>query len=201
MGFLKSSLEILSRPSKFFESRAKSGDLRNAIKAGSIYISIAAILKSIILATSFIPGSGLQDYQGLLLLKNLAGSGSFTVEGIITVSFFDALVGGLLLIFLEAAILHLFTKLFTDSTGYWKTLSVVAYSAVLTPLVAIGNLISIGSITLGIVAQLYGLYIIVRGLESYHQIELSRAALIVAFPLILAFIFGYMFTIGSMAAA
>ena len=201
MGFLESSLEILSRPSKFFSSRARSSDLRNAIKAGSIYIGIAAILKSVVLATSFTSSSGLKDYQGLLLLKNLASSGSFTVEGILTVSFFDALVGGLLLLFLEAAVLHIFTRIFTESTGYRKTLSVVAYSAVLTPLIAAGNLISIGSITLGIVIQLYGLYIIARGLESYHQIEFSRAALIVTFPLILAFVFGYMFTLGSMAAA
>jgi hypothetical protein len=197
VSLFKDWINVLKEPESFYSQSDISDGASYPLKFAVVMIVISASIKSITIGLSYSNIITLgRTFQGSLLLRFLTDAGSFAPQGAATLIFFDALIGGLLLLFLEGAIIYLFVKIFGGSGSYMSTVSAIAFYTALSPIMALSSVLPFGAIITGVV-RFYGIYIVTRGVEQYNSMKFSMALLAVLAPLILSFIFGFTFAIGA----
>jgi hypothetical protein len=126
-------------------------------------------------------GHGLQAPIGFLLVTLALGGLGLTVFGWGFVALPRFLIGGFLRVVLGAAIFWLIASQVLGGKGdYESTLRVLAYAS------AVSVLIFLPGVRL--LAGLYGLFLVIVGLESAHRFDPARAVLTVLLSMISIFV-------------
>ena len=184
-------------PKEFFPSLKDTG----FGPAWKYFALIQLVPTIILLAVNLSVAAGPRGNQ--LSIVSIPGSNLLTV-------LFSAISGyvlSLILIFVGAAILHVFVYLLGGRAGYQKTFSSAIYGG--TPIillswivVALGSLGLLGLIAGVLIALAFGIWAIYNtaiGLSALHRISTGRAVLAILLPAIIAFaitfLFGLLFTL------
>ena len=159
-------------PRAFFEKLSETG-LITAWKFYAIIALIAAVLSAIV---SLAMGSALTSLLGSVI-PLLASSGLLVGAAI-------GFVLQLILIFVGAAILHVFVYLLGGRSGYGKTFQAYAYG--MTP----GVLLSWIPLV-SFIGMLWSLYTTTMGVSALHKLSTGRAFLAIILPIIVAAVIAF----------
>ena len=153
--FIDTVRRVVPEPVRFFASLARSGSFLNPLVFALICIEISAILGGLL---------------GLIGVGANRGLGNF-IGSIIA-----AAIGGAIVLFIVAGILHLLVMLVVGvgNSGFEATFRVAAYAAVV-------DLVSWIPL-IGWLLGLYGVYLTVVGIREMHQTTTGRAVLVVLIP-------------------
>lgn len=154
--------EVLTQPSNFYETENRRDGLGYPLKFALVSFLLAGLISAI----------------GVIL------SGGIGIGTVLS-----SVIGGLIGLFIGSGLVHIFVALLGGESGISETLAVFGYATALSPISAAISLPSMISATLGIVTVplalllgLYGLYIQVKGIETFHEMSTGKALLAVILP-------------------
>ncbi|MFB6241441.1 MAG: YIP1 family protein [Candidatus Nanosalina sp.] len=195
MGFVSdwtdSAREVITSPAEFFENEDRRDGFGYPLKFAAFALLVAGVFRAL-RTLVFGPSANVE-------LSGPVAAGA---------SFIGSIVGGLIGLFISAALIHIFVYLFSGEVGYSETLATLEYSSALTALGAVFSLVPLLGGLVGLLLALYGIYVQAKGLEAFHDLSFGKslaavllpAVLIVVIVIVLALTVG-MAMITSMAAA
>lgn len=146
------------------------------------FVFFVTLLCAFSLLLTVVIAAGLAAFGPELGIPNAALI--FIIPGV----FLFSLVGGIVSLFIGAAITHLFVLFFKGTGGYLETVRAACYS--MTPTLLIGWTI-IGAF----ITPYWGMAIQVFGLHEFHGISKLEAVLAVFIPVVVFVVLYYMFII------
>jgi hypothetical protein len=166
---------VLTQPTEFFESEDRRDGFGFPLKFALVNLLISGVLSAIgtLVFGSFI---ALLGGESALAMPIMAGL-------ILALTPIAGLIG----IMIGAGIFHILVYLLGGENGYRETLSVVEYYSVLQPISSAFSLIPLFGSLANFFVAIYGIYIQMRGLESFQGLSTGRALAVVLIPIAIVF--------------
>ncbi|AOV94688.1 hypothetical protein AQV86_02065 [Nanohaloarchaea archaeon SG9] len=163
MGFasdwLDSTRQILSSAGEFFQNENRRDGFGYPLKFAAFSFLLVGILNS--------------------LRTGVLGSGGLTSTAISLVS---GIVGGLIGLFLGAAIIHLFVMLLGGENGYRETLAALAYASCISAVASLFLFVPVVGGIVNLVLGIFLIYVEIKGVEYFQGMSTGRAAAAVLLP-------------------
>jgi hypothetical protein len=174
MDYIGTWKEVMFRPSDFYRRMPKDGGYGEPLTFAAINFIISALLTgllTLLFAREMYMGS---MYGGMYGSNQEFGLGSLIVTVIMTP------IGGIIGIFIGAAILYIVFKILGGDGTYEGTVRFVSYATAVLVLSWIP--------IIGWVMGIYGIYLQIVGGMHVHNVSMIKSAIAVLLPAILLFI-------------
>jgi len=170
MGFVEKIKKVILSPSEFFDAiKAEEG-----ISQAFIYYAVLSLIFDILFGLSYI-----------FIPVALTPSMPFKRLGVMWIII--SYIAGLIFVFINAGITHIFTKILGGKGDYSATFKSLVYAS--TPTLLLGWIPLIG-----VIFSIYTLYLTIKGISSLHSITMLRAFIaVLVIPSIIAIILGILF--------
>lgn len=169
MGFtsnwLDSTRQILSSTGEFFQNENRRDGFGYPLKFAAFSVLLVGILNG--------------------LRTGVLGSGGLTSTALSLVS---GVVGGLIVLFLGAAFIHLFVMLLGGENGYRETFAALAYASCISPVASLLLFVPIIGGIANLVLGFFLIYVQIKGVEYFQGMSTGRAAAAVLLPAVVLII-------------
>lgn len=179
--WIKASRYLLTETEDFLSSEARRDSFEFPLRFAliSAILTVIASIVSIAVSVTFTILSG----ENRMLLTILSGIETTRLI-LIAISPIIGVLTILLALLLFSGFVHVIVYVIGGRSGYKNTLAALCYSTAPLPLSAAASMIPLAGSLASIVISMYGLYIQVKGLESFQDLTTARAALSVILPIL-----------------
>ncbi len=167
---------VLTGPTEFFQEEGRNDGFGYPLKFALISLGLAAVINGV---RAGVFGTAADLMGGAFP----AGGVAAMALGTVAYTFIVGVIG----LFLGAAIVHLFVHLLGGENSYGQTLSVFEYVTALSVVTSLVAFIPLLGGLVNLALLFYGIYIQVRGLESYQGLSTGRALASIALPYVVLF--------------
>jgi hypothetical protein len=164
---------VLTEPKDFFESENRRNDFGFSIKFAFINLLIGGVFGAI--------GTLMFGSLATLLGGEMAIATPILAALTLVLSPFLGLIG----LIISSGLLHIFVYLLGGENGYSETLSVMGYVTVINPISSAFSLIPFLGGLASFLLSIYGVYIQMRGLESFQRLSTGRALAAILITIVL----------------
>lgn len=169
--WLETFQEVITGPTEYLQRERRTDGFEYPLKFAAISLLLAAVLNA---ARVLVVGP-----QG----ASASGVGGNFLLALVTLVVSPIL--GMVFLGLGAGLVHLFVMLFEGSGGYKETLAAFEYATALSPVSALVSFVPLLGGLLNFVLGIYGIYIQVRGLESFQNLSTGKAVIAVVAPAVI----------------
>lgn len=159
--WIDSAQELITSPAEYFENENRRDSFGYPLKFAVISLLLVGIFSS---AQVIISGNGVTT----------------ALIGLVS-----SIIGGVIGLFIGAAILHIFVALLGGENGFSETASVVEYVTVFSVVSTAFGLIPVVGGIASLLTFLYGLYAEVKGLEKFQGLSTGRAIAAILLPIVI----------------
>lgn len=169
--WLETFQEVITGPTDYLQRERRYDGFEYPLKFAAISLLLAAVLNAARVLVVGPQGGASTGLGGNALLALL----TLVVSPIL----------GMVFLGLGAGLVHLFVMLFEGSRGYKETLAAFEYATALSPVSALVSFVPLVGGLLNFVLGIYGIYIQVRGLESFQDLSTGKAVVAVVAPAVI----------------
>lgn len=184
---------VLTEPTEFFESENRRDGFGFPLKFALVNLAISGLISAV----------GVLTFGSFWAV--LAGESALAMPIIAAIVLAATPIIGIIGLFIGAGILHIFVYLFGGENGYSQTLSVMEYYSAFQPITSLFSMVPLLGGLANFFIGLYGIYVEMRGLESFQGLSTGRALAVILIPIVIAVIIGIVMAVtllaGSLALA
>ncbi len=169
--WLETFQEVVTGPTEYLSQETRDDGFGYPLKFAAVSLILAAVLNA---ARIFVMGP---QAGAALPVEGRAVAAAVTLV--------LAPILGIAFLMIGAGLVHIFVMLLGGERGYGQTLSAFEYASALSPITALASFVPVAGGIVSLVLGIYGIYIQVRGLESFQELSTGRALVAILAPAVI----------------